>query len=156
MSWNPEADSVTHINIYSRGKTALGRFLSNFALSPFVHPKYGDFQSVEGFWYWYATGQKHDVLRHLFGSEAKSVGRSFERVHTPVAEFEKAIQEAITAKLRQNPIQLNLLIDSTLPLTHYYVQYGKSRDAGYEWITEYIEYVRKTCQDKGWRAYDGD
>lgn len=31
---NPEEDGITHINIYSKGKTDLGRMLSNFAKFP--------------------------------------------------------------------------------------------------------------------------
>jgi len=33
---NPEEDGITHINIYSKGKTDLGRMLSNFAKLPFI------------------------------------------------------------------------------------------------------------------------
>jgi hypothetical protein len=50
--WIPEEDGVTHINIYSKGKTELGRWLTNFSYSPFNHPEYGKFLSMEGFWYW--------------------------------------------------------------------------------------------------------
>ena len=32
--YKPKDDGITHINIYSQGKTQLGRFLSNFEPSP--------------------------------------------------------------------------------------------------------------------------
>lgn len=54
--WNPDEDGVTHINIYSKGKTELGRWLTNFSYSPFNHPEYGKFLSMEGFWCWVSTG----------------------------------------------------------------------------------------------------
>jgi hypothetical protein len=52
MDIKPSEDGVTHINVYSRGNTELGRLLSNFAHTPFSHPEFGEFASVEGFWYW--------------------------------------------------------------------------------------------------------
>ena len=59
MIINPDNDGIDHINTYSKGKTELGKLLTNFAHTPFVHPKYGEFQSVEGFWYFKKTGYSH-------------------------------------------------------------------------------------------------
>lgn len=49
---NPELDGIDHINVYSQGKTKLGRLLSNFANTPFEIPGLGRFQSVESYWYY--------------------------------------------------------------------------------------------------------
>ena len=152
MSWDPEQDGITHINIFTRGKTPLGRFLTNLAHSPFTHPEFGTFACVEGFWYWLSTGKKHDMLRDLLGFEAKAQGKKLEKVELAPGEFEQCIKEAITAKLRAHPAMLNKLIDSTLPLAHYYVYYGKVVEAGYEWLVDYHEYIRQSCREKGWRA----
>ena len=154
--FSPKTDGVDHINIYSKGKTPLGRWLTNFSLSPFTLTDHGDFESIEGYWYWLSTGCKHDALRLLFGVEAKRTGKTFERVEYE-GDFEEAIKKAIREKLLQHPKMLNQLIDSELYLTHYYV-YGYSDDnckvvpAGYEWITEYIDSIRQSCKSKGWRA----
>ena len=43
---DPKLDGIEHINIYSKGKTELGRLLTNFAQTPFIHPEYGRFESV--------------------------------------------------------------------------------------------------------------
>lgn len=153
--FHPSGDGKDHINIYSKGKTHLGRWLTNFALAPFELEYHGIFESVEGYWYWLATGCKHESLRLLFGVEAKRAGKALERVEFE-GDFEAAIKLAIRAKLLQHPKMLNQLIDSNLPLAHYYV-YGYSDDnckvmpAGYDWITEYIDSVRVTCQKRGWR-----
>jgi hypothetical protein len=72
---DPKQDSVSHINIYSKAATQLGRMLSNFYHAAFEYGKYGYFESVEGFWYYYFTGQKHEHLRTLYGIAAKK-GRS--------------------------------------------------------------------------------
>jgi hypothetical protein len=42
-------DGITHINIYSKGKTELGRWLSNFTYHP-IETEDGKFDSVEGYW----------------------------------------------------------------------------------------------------------
>lgn len=148
MIMNPEDDGVTHINVYSKGKTELGRFLSNFAYSPFEHPTFGRFTSVEGFWYWLKTGQKHDMLRDMFGTEAKTEGKKLQEVY--VENFDQKIETAIRAKLIAHPLMLRNLISSELPLMHYYVYYGNPVDAGYEWITRYIAGVRESCRARGY------
>lgn len=105
--------------MYSNGKSELGRFLSNFTLSKFVHPTYGEFYSIEGFWFWLSTGLKFDELRTMYGLEARNHGRSLERV--PFQNFEEEIKKAIRIKIESNTKMRMLLILNTLPLTHYYV-----------------------------------
>lgn len=117
---NPLNDGVDHINVYSKGRTALGRLLTNFAYSPFVHPEDGKFTSVEGYWYWLST--KDDALRGLHGFHAKKRGREIggkDWLEDDV--FKTKIKEAIKCKLDQNPKIKALLLASSLPLTHYYV-----------------------------------
>lgn len=66
-------DGITHINVYSKGKTELGRLLSNFSHTPF----YGNdilFNSVEGWWQWFTTGKEYDYLKYLYGFKAKKRG----------------------------------------------------------------------------------
>lgn len=151
--YNVEDDGVTHINVYSKGRTALGRFLSNFAFTPFVCSR-GEFTSIEGLWYYAATGFQHEELRILFGAEAKTAGRKLARVELLPGEFKCIIKEGITCKLLAHPTQLNALIDSELPLAHYYVYVGKVVDAGHSWVIEYLEHIRALCKATGWRAFD--
>lgn len=99
-------DGIDHINIYSKGRTALGRFLSNFAQAE-IETEDGEFASIEGYWYWLLchpgtnpdckecdgegvtaldTGPQtyfgpcnvcsRDTLRTLFGNDAKKFGRA--------------------------------------------------------------------------------
>lgn len=148
----PVKDGVTHINIYSKGKTELGRLLSNFAHTPFDHQMYGRFESIEGFWYWLSTGERHDELRHLHGYTAKEAGRKYSRITVP--DFIEYIKKAIRLKIYQNPVIYDALKESTLPFRHYY-WYGdecnakviQTRDGGL--ICKFIEEVRQRLQANG-------
>lgn len=147
---DPKLDGVEHINIYSKGKTELGRLLTNFAHTPFVHSEYGHFESVEGFWYWLRNGKQHEELRTMYGFKAKEYGKQFESIGC--ATFQEDVKEAIRCKLRQNRNILKMLVNSSLPLEHYY-WYGHIENPKvynlpqYKWITEEIERIRTVCQD---------
>lgn len=149
MIYYPEKDGVNHVNVYSKGKTELGRLLTNFADTPFKHPVYGWFRTVEGFWYWLKTGMQYEQLRDVAGWEAKMLGKKWPSVD--VEHFDQKIKTAIRAKLIQHPHILRMLIDNELPLTHYYVMQGRIKHAGYEWINEYYMEVREACLQKGYR-----
>jgi len=137
----PVTDGVNHINVYSRGRTELGRLLSNLAHTPFEHDRYGKFASVEGFWYWLKSGQCHEDLRELYGYQAKKAGMRYPKVH--VEDFNKEILLAIDMKLQQHPDLLKMLRESRLQLEHYYY-YGQPdnckiiRLPQYDWMMEYL------------------
>lgn len=136
---NPDKDGVDHINVYSKGKTELGRLLTNFAKTPFVHPKYGEFSSIEALWYWLSC--KEDKLRPLHGFQAKKVGRECGGEDwVDDEEFKKTIIEGIACKLEQNPDILKLLKNNTLPLKHYYNYNGKVVEPkNGKWVLDYLE-----------------
>lgn len=145
--FDPTDDGFTHINTYSKGRTELGRMLSNFAFSPFVYAEYGKFNSVEGYWYWYLTGQKHDDLRTLSGSYAKVKGQSYvsDRIeHSLSEETIEIMQGAIICKIAQNPKLQEMLLSSTLPFCHYYYMHGRVINPfdGHDWFSETLEDIR--------------
>lgn len=152
--WTPEEDGITHINIYSKGATDLGRWLTNFAHVPFTHPTYGEFNSIEALWYYASTGFQHEDLRSLSGFNAKQVGKKLPKVEIVTdgtedpSKFASIIKTGIRAKLIGNPKMLGALIDTHLPLAHYYVYGGKAVHAGYEWIVLYIEDIRSACHQR--------
>jgi len=57
MTIKVEEDGVTHINIYSKGRTTLGQMLSNFEDSPFTCED-GNFRSIEDYWYWLSVDNR--------------------------------------------------------------------------------------------------
>ena len=122
VNYLPVNEGVDHINVYSKSKLLVGRQLSNFHFAPFRHTQDGDFMSVEGYWYWLATGSKHDEFRVLSGVTAKTEGqlRVKKSGRVDVPDFNERVLEAIRCKLRQHRDILDNLTNTTLPLTHYY------------------------------------
>lgn len=113
-------DGVSHINVYSKGKTELGRLLSNFAHTPFEIED-ERFESVEGWWYWRQCGD--DQLCNLYGYKAKKIGSVLtEGLDFPDPTEEELLQVYHT-KLLYNSDLAKLFVANKLPYDHYYV-YG--------------------------------
>lgn len=139
-------DGIDHINVWSKGRTELGRQLSNFAHTPFKHPVHGSFASMEAFWYWLGSGKKHDELRRLHGISAKNVGVKLLMAAIPEDEFQKGICEGIRCKLAQNAGLRLQFAESTLPFRHYFV-YGQKGEvivekAKHKWQMDFLEKLR--------------
>ena len=143
----PSDDGITHINTYSRGKTELGRWLSNFAHEPILTPV-GNFNTLEGLYHYLkitlscraANVSIHPIvredvekLRYADGHRAKTLGRDIKvlvrrmgvrTIEEPTSEFNRLFTEAMEIKLRANPKRLAELmdcLDDGMPLLHYYV-----------------------------------
>lgn len=138
---NPARDGIDHINVYSRGNTVVGRWMSNWYREALLTED-GDFASVEGYWYW--LGTHDDRFRTLAGWDAKQLGRAIGRtIHLSEDEFRRKIRAAIHSKAAMNPAMMRRLVElKKLPLTHYYVYDGNVVDAGFEWILEIWEELR--------------
>jgi len=148
---NPEHDGVDHINVYSRGRTPLGRALSNLEHIAINHPKYGFFASLEAFWYWVSTGMQHDDLRRLYGATAKSAGIRYIPVKMDESHFVNLIQDALRLKVAQNPKLREELKKSDLPLRHYFV-YGNNPPVVREqrkhmWQMQCLENIRAALKE---------
>ena len=143
----PTEDGITHINIYSQGKTWLGKNLSNFAYFP-IETEDGKFNSIEGYWYWLSC--KDDRLRTLSGYNAKKLGRELGgKDWLDDDEFKRKITDAISRKIMSNQRLHDELKKSTLPLLHYYVFGGavvEPNDG--RWVIEHIENIRQALQNR--------
>lgn len=150
-------DGVDHINIYSKGKTSLDRFLSNFAQAD-LETEDGNFASIEGYWYWLvcsgsATVNLTDLelLRKVFGSDAKVLGKTLRERYALTEkqldndlEFKRKLKSAIKFKIDNHPQYKAELKASTLPFEHYYVFYGKIKEPeSHRWVIDYLEELRK-------------
>ena len=146
---NPEEDGITHINIYSKARTKLGKLLSNFAPTPFICED-GEFISVEGYWYWLLTDHPDkNKLRTEAGFWAKQTGRELGAKDWPDEKdekFKEKIKKAITAKIYANKEIRKQLAHCTLPFKHYYV-YGDLKPKivevkGCEWMLDHMNEIR--------------
>ena len=163
---NFENDGIDHINIYSKGKTEIGRRLSNFAFAPFTLPEEGRFASIECYWYWLllqsldkslysvAVKRAEEELRPLSGFGAKKLGREllpkgFLYAPELQLEFRNKIKNAFCAKLNYHPEIKELLRESILPFAHYYVFNGKViNSSSHNWQVVFWEKMRTKLKNQ--------
>lgn len=132
-------DGITHINIYSKGKTELGRYLSNFTYSP-IEIDNITFNSIEAYWYYLLTGEVN--LCSLHGFKAKQEGKKLNKIREIDDDFINKIKSALDKKIKASPDFMKLFYKSSLPFKHYYMYGDKVVEAGYEWICEHFELRR--------------
>lgn len=139
-------DGVKYINI--NGRTELGKLLANFAFTPFVHPYFGPFNCMEGFWHYIRNKEKDDRFRNMDGSEAKKLASKLTMEY--VKDFRAIIEVAMFYKVDQNPRLKELLLESTLPFVYYY-RFGPGDLAinprGHDWMVKMIANVRTMIQE---------
>lgn len=147
FSFGPDTDGVDHINIYTKGKTKLGKLLTNMSDMPVNIPEHGYFMTLEGYWYWLTTGCSYEYFRDCNGFEAKIKGKTLPRTTFP--DFKETFKKALKLRFDQNERLKSLTINSTLPFAHYYC-YGDSDDTviypPYDWIVHELEYLRRFYQ----------
>lgn len=158
-------DGKTHINIYSSGRTVLGRALSNFSYYRFTHDELGTFSGMEGLYYYISTGMKHDAFRRLAGFSAKKLGKQLPRIEMKKEEFERLLRLGCRAVYRDNPKIHDLILDQVIenkgelvPFVHYYLNgLTASVPVGNEWLVEEWEAIRKDALEQaGGTIYEVD
>lgn len=160
-------DGITHINIYTGGKTELGRFLSNFTHME-QDTEHGRFSSLEGYYHYLKLmrsvneadipncireGVIKDIeeLKTLHGKAAQCFGRElrqrliYERIwinDIPNALFHECFRKAMITKIDTSPFK-ELFYESTLPFTHYYVFRGAViYKPHFSWLEELVNNIR--------------
>lgn len=146
---SPTMHPKTHINIYTGGKSRLGRLATNHSNITITHPMFGAFRTLEGLWYWLRTGKKeeHDWLRVVSGAQARKEGKLLPVVFND--HFQREFKLGIIAKLNESYELRQLLKESTLPLVHYYYYGGRDpadvtirQPKGHEWQMIFWEEMR--------------
>lgn len=151
-------DGVHHINANRQGKTELGVLLDMDSHTPFNHPEAGLFESAGGFWHYVRTRPLVEDYRELYGSallSKVSVIRDITRIKSGayqqinVKGFRTIIADALWHKVTQNPVILDLMINSTLPFEQYYLMgelgIRKYTKEGY-WIAAAFEEIRRAVR----------
>ena len=144
MKLDPRNDGIDHINVYSKGKTEIGRWLSNFTYAP-ITTEDGKFNSIEGYWYWLST--KDDSLRKLSGFAAKKKGRELKGEDWLTSkDFKHKIRKAIHNKLCSYPNMMDIFLKTELPIVHYYVFKDKvvvPKEG--KWLMDFLEEYRESA-----------
>lgn len=146
--FNPSEDGVTHINVYTRGTTSLGRCLSNLSDCNIEHPYFGHFRNLEGLWFYMKTGFVDDSFRILKGMHAREHGKKMPSKNYPL--FNKMFRLGMLEKLERNPALQKQLCENELPLAHYYV-YGDRVQylRHHQWQLDYWQLLRSSLLSTG-------
>jgi hypothetical protein len=141
MKYNPTEDGITHINVYSKGKTELGRWMSNFTFEP-IKIDGKTFASIEAYWYW--LGVFDDSLCMTSGNAAKMLGRKLRKKGFEVVpDFQAKVEAAMALKAAARPDMVERLRASDLPLTHYYVMFDKVIEPkANKWVIDFWQSLR--------------
>jgi hypothetical protein len=146
-----ENDSIDHINVYTRGRTRLGRAMSNLSDCNIDHPRHGLFRTLEGLWYYLKTGSNDDWYRLMSGYDCRKRGKTGTTVWN--TNFHRDFKIGMVLKILSNPLLMEELKESTLPFTHYYF-FGKTPDKlklmvpkGHEWQMEFWESMRRQLKE---------
>ncbi len=142
---DPRLDGETHVNVYSKSKCKIGRALSNISCYPILHPVFGRFDTLEGFWWWLSTGMVEEELRTLDGFACRKLGKTLRAV--PRKDFKEQIRYALCLKLSNHIGLREAFFATTLPFVHYYA-YGKNGKVAVLpanksiWVVEFLTAVR--------------
>lgn len=145
---DPKRDGIDFINVYSRGNTKLGRFLSNMYYAPIDTP-YGRFDTIEGYWHYLALPDNcpdKEQLMTVDGFSARKIGRALREQYGTVErdDFETLISSALLEKLSSYTddwVEEYGKMDN-LPLKHYYVlNNGKiiNLTRRYKWMLDLLD-----------------
>lgn len=157
MTIVPAKDGVDHINIYSKGKTSLGRALTNMFQFTFEYNGC-TFHSVEQAWHYFKFLDINPlVAQHILSLEnsydclkyarANSVPETVAFVQTDA--FRNRIKDVIITRLQADDALRVQLKNSVLPFKHYFV-YGadavRDQSDKYSWLIQIFEDLRTELQ----------
>lgn len=159
-------DGVTHINVDMRAKTQLGRMMAHSWNENFHHPRFGPFNSMDGFWAYIKTDCKHDYFRYMTAQNARAKLKEMMKDkanHLVVPNFFATIIEADYHKFCSDGKLYELLKNSIEPFDMYYVYEAADnvspsiliRPQPSEVLILGFEYLRDLIQhDKPWDVVD--
>lgn len=155
--FTPVGDGVDHINVYSKGRTELGRSLSHMSSYGFVHEQHGEFKCLEGYYYYLAymldgSNVPFLSLANMDGFTAKKVGKAWlSKLNSEdvfgTSEFRELFLYGHKLRLEQNGPLRERFMESDKPLAHYYyygnIENPKVIDAGGVYYLKYLEQLKK-------------
>lgn len=158
-SYLPHEDGITHINIYTRGSTQIGRFLTNLSGYRIYSSTFDkSFPTVEHLWFWLKTNDDRILEVGNPFNIKPFIKNNKIIILNNIPDFKKIIIKSFVQKLKNlsnNDKELfNLFYESTLPFTHYYF-YGEKENAKvieqpqHEWQVKAWERIRHEIKKPG-------
>ncbi len=130
---DPKNDGITHINIYTKGKTDIGRVMTNMYHED-IEIDGITFPSIETYWHWLGVKSEYkDKIKNLSGFLAQKQGRIYKKEYgrdTSLSEeeFNKKIYDAIVLKGKKHLDLFKSLDKNNTLFVHYYDIYGNIVD----------------------------
>ena len=136
-------DGKDHVRIGMAGRTLIGRLLANEALTPFRHPRYGHFSSMEAYWAFVKSGMSNPDLRALSGDRAVRETHAVPKISTRL--FRKLICEGLEIKVETHLQLRTLLAYNELDFVRYEVIDGEPMvDTNQAWfLTHLNKFIRE-------------
>ncbi len=146
MCW--EGDGYDHINIWNRGNTQLGKFLSHGTKTPFIHKHFGKFCSMEAFWKYIQSEERDDRIRVMSGITLRSFSRQLNMLR--INNFKAIILDSEWQKIQQYPEYIELMKESKLPFDLYYFNKKSNvriRPTYFSWLIPGINEIRDALHE---------
>lgn len=117
--YTPKTDGIDHINIHFWAQTPLGKLLATETECRFIHPDFGPFKSIEGFYFWVSHFGVPDTVRDAFGTKINKRFGTFKQRR--LSNLKELLFTAHIAKISQHHQLVKMMRECTLPFTSYYV-----------------------------------
>lgn len=148
-----QGDGVDHINVNTSGETQVGRWISPRNNFKFNHPILGTFRSVENFSMFLRAAEFDDSLR-----KAEDFVKARNYIRSTLGGFRKNVRHlraltlhAIYFRVMNNPLLMQLLIESSLPFDSYIVQRDTGvpqRFDGIFWLLDAFTEIRAALKER--------
>ena len=143
-----KGDGIDHINISHQGLTDLGKTLHPSAELPFTHNFFGNFNSIEAFWDYIATGARDERFRNgsrEFRWSRKKNMEIFEIQNLPFFILDAMVQQILQYdKLKEAVIESNLPFDIYTYSGPLKVPHRNNKSF---WLAAGMEDIRKQLKD---------
>lgn len=141
-------DGVDHINVWEDGSSELGPVLSHSSPVSFEHATFGRFSNMQAFWNYIQSVERDDRIRMLSGRHL----RQFNKKLTPakVVNFRAIIMDANYQRVKQYPLIIKGLVESTLPFDCYYIHresHVRIRPNFFKWLNRGWEEIRAALKE---------
>jgi hypothetical protein len=150
---DPKEDGKTHINIWAKGATFIGKFLAPRTLCELNMPE-GRFLCVAAYQY-HLTCKEDSRLNRVHDWETELLATQLsplpKKQQLPAAELQTKIKKALDQKLKWSEYWMEEFTESELPFLYYHFDTeGNVIDESkkYRWLLNHLEARRTLLQQR--------